>query len=224
MISIFAMATVCLVAPVQGTVTAGFEPSGQYGGHWGIDYSMDRGAPVHAPAAGVVTFAGSVAGMKTVTIQPMIGVKVSLSFLDEIDVRVGARVGLGQRIGRAGIERGRSGVHMSLRINGRYVDPERHLSCRSPDVSRALRLITPPQPYPRRRAHRHSRRDLRSDPHRSSPCGRGGAAPSEVGPSAVHAGRGAMAEIGPSGVRGGTSSRHDPPGDRRVSRLRSRRS
>ena len=66
----FALAAVCLVAPVNGPVIAGYSPVGQYGGHWGVDYGVPTGTEVKAPASGRVTFAGSVAGMRSVTIEP----------------------------------------------------------------------------------------------------------------------------------------------------------
>lgn len=191
---------VCLVAPVEGPVIADYSPSGQYSGHWGIDFAADRGAPVRSPVAGVVSFAGSVAGMKTVTIRPSMGFKVSLSYLDEIEVVDGAHVGIGQRIATAGLERGVGGVHLSVRFNGKYVDPAPYFRCRSNDISRALRLLRPPQPYPRRRAHGNPRRNLRSDPHSSSPRRRGRASSGRVGSRALHASRGPVAEVGSSGV------------------------
>jgi murein DD-endopeptidase MepM/ murein hydrolase activator NlpD len=107
-----------------------------------------------------VTFAGSVAGMRTVTIEPVPGFKVSVSYLSEIVVETGQTVEWGQIVGRSGSPHGVQGVHLSTRIDGRYVDPEHQLGCRETDITRALRLVTPPAPYPRRSAHRHTRRDL----------------------------------------------------------------
>ena len=214
MVHLLAAAAMCLTAPVHGPVVSGYAPSGQYAGHWGIDFGSDRGEPVFAPVGGLVTFAGSVAGMKTVTIQPMLGVKVSLSYLDRIDVVAGARVSRGQQIGLAGVERGRTGVHLSVREHGAYVDPAPLLTCPSTDITRALRLVTPPQPYPRRRAHRHSRRDFRPDSHRPPARRRSGTASGEPRSCLVHAGWGAVAEVGPPSVRGRASSGHDQTCDR----------
>lgn len=170
MLSTFAIAAICLVAPVNGPVTAGYSPSGQYAGHWGVDYAADVGDAVRAPVSGIVSFAGSVAGMKTVTISPVPGLKVSLSYLSEVGVTKGSQIRRGEIVGRAGSEGGVPGVHLSTRVNGRYVDPKTLTACQSTDITRALRLVTPPQPYPRRRAHRNPRRDLRPDPYRASPC------------------------------------------------------
>lgn len=168
MLSAFAIALMCLVPPVDGPVIAGYSPSGQYGGHWGVDYSAGVGDPVYAPVSGVVTFAGTVAGMRTITIRPVEGLKVSVSYLSEVGVTTGAVVRRGAIIGRSGTEDGVPAVHLSTRINGKYVDPATQMGCRSTDVTRALRLVMPPQPYARRRADRNSRRDLRPDPYRPS--------------------------------------------------------
>jgi len=189
-----ALAAVCLVAPVNGPVVAGYSPVGSYGGYWGLDFSTLVGTPVRAPASGLVTFAGTVAGMMSVTIEPVSGFKVSVSYLSSRSVNSGQHVTRGDMIGTAGSPHGVEGVHLSTRIGGRYVDPKARLVCQATDISRALRLVTPPSPYPRRRAHRHPWGDIRSDPHGSSPR-RGDGSPSGWSRSgAVHTGRGAMAK------------------------------
>lgn len=167
--SVFLLAAVCISAPVDGPVVAPYAPTGQYSGHWGVDFSVPEGTPARAAADGRVTFAGSVAGMKTVTIEPIDGFKVSVSYLSEILVPRGARVARGQIIGRSGVSHQIHGVHLSTRINDRYVDPMTQLGCTSTDIARALRLVTPPQPYPRTRADRNSRRNFRSDSQRTPP-------------------------------------------------------
>lgn len=186
MFAVFAIAAVCLSPPVSGPVVASYGPIGQYGGHWGIDYAADVGEPLRAPTSGRVTFAGSVAGMRTITIEPVPGFKVSLSYLSQIQASAGEYVGRGQTVGRAGAPHGVPGAHLSTRINGRYVDPASQLGCHDTDISRALRLVTPPQPYPRRRANRNPRRDLRSDSHRSPPRRRVRSAPTSARSRAGH--------------------------------------
>ncbi len=195
MLAFFAIAAVCLVPPVEGPLVAGYSPSGQYQGHWGVDYVTPYEAIVLAPASGVVTFAGSVAGMRSVTIEAVPGFKISVSYLSDIGVQQGSWVRRGEQIGTAGLPHSRPGVHMSTRIDGRYVDPERQIGCRSTDVSRALRLITPPRPYPRSRAHRHSRRDFRPDTPGSPPCRASRPSSGTTGPPALHAGGGPLAEV-----------------------------
>lgn len=167
MFGAFAIAVICLIPPVNGQVIAGYSPSGQYGGHWGVDYSAGVGDPVYAPVSGVVSFAGSVAGMRTITIRPVEGLKVSVSYLSEVGVTTGAFVRRGMVIGGSGTEDGVPAVHLSTRIDGKYVDPATQMGCRSTDLTRALRLVMPPQPYARRRANWNSRRDFRPNPHRS---------------------------------------------------------
>jgi murein DD-endopeptidase MepM/ murein hydrolase activator NlpD len=188
------LSAVCLVAPVNGPVVEEYAPVGSYGGHWGIDYAVPAGSAVQAPATGQVTFAGSVAGMRSVTIEPVPGFKVSVSYLSEILVTSGETVEQGEVVGRAGAPHGREGVHLSTRIDGSYVDPDTQLGCRNTDISRALRLVTPPAPYPRRRAHRDPGWDVRSDPHRPSPRWGDGVVPGRARPGAFHAGRRPMAE------------------------------
>lgn len=149
MFAAFAVIAICLIPPVSGPVAAGYAPIGQYEGHWGIDYAAEAGEAVRAPASGSITFAGSVAGMTTLTIEPVPGYKVSLSYLSEIYVSRGAAVRRGQVVGRAGNPHGSPGVHMSTRISGSYVDPASLLGCRETDITRALWLVTPPRIYPR---------------------------------------------------------------------------
>lgn len=166
MLVVLALAAVCLSPPVNGEIVAEYSPTGQYSGHWGVDYSAPPRTSVSAPVRGRVSFAGSVAGMKSVTIQPVAGFKVSLSYLFRVDVHAGDWVGRGERLGLTGYEDGRAVVHMSTRLDNVYVDPAKQMGCRRTDITRALRLVTPPQPYPRRRANRNPRRDIRPNPYR----------------------------------------------------------
>ncbi|MFQ5948287.1 MAG: M23 family peptidase, partial [Acidimicrobiia bacterium] len=57
-----------LAAPVGGPVIRAFAPVGAYGGHWGIDFGVEVGTTVRTAAPGEVTFAGTVAGNRTVTV------------------------------------------------------------------------------------------------------------------------------------------------------------
>lgn len=219
-----AIAAVCLSPPVNGPVNAGYSPSGQYAGHWGVDYQADVGDPVKAPASGVVTFAGSVAGMRSVTIQPVSGFKVSVSYLSSLSVSAGQRVDRGEVVGAAGSAHDSGGVHLSTRINGSYVDPATQMGCFSTDITRALRLVTPPQPYPRTRANRNPGRDLRSDSHRPSPRRGNGTSPTGAGSGRVHPGRGTLAEDGSAYHSRGGPSRDGPSRHRGRRRVRGRRS
>lgn len=215
------VSVVCLTAPVNGPITAGYSPASEPS-HWGVDYAAGFGHPVLAPTSGVVTFAGSVAGMLSVTIQPVPGFKVSVSYLSEITVAEGAWVRRGQVIGGAGAPHGVPGVHLSTRIDGRYIDPATQMGCVRTDIPRALRLLPPPQSYPRTRAHRNPRRDLRSRPHSSPPRRRDSPPPGWPRPSGVHPRRGPLAEGKPGSHRGRPSVRDGAPGRRRRPRVRSR--
>jgi murein DD-endopeptidase MepM/ murein hydrolase activator NlpD len=123
--------------PVVGTVVRGFEePAGQYGpGHRGIDLAAPVGERVAAPAAGRVVFAGPVAGRGWVSLLVAPGVVVTVGPLLQTATAVGpsARaldpvVVMGRRV-RALDPLGRLGpghagsLHLSLRIDGVYVDP-----------------------------------------------------------------------------------------------------
>ena len=214
-----ALSAVCLMAPVDGPIVAPYSPVGAYGGHWGVDYSAPVGTPVRAPASGVVTFAGSVAGMISVTIEPVSGFKVSVSYLSSHRVSTGQQVTRGMIVGLSGTPHRVPGVHLSTRIGGRYVDPRSRLECRATDISRALRLVTPPAPYPRRRANRHPRRDLRPDPFGPPPCRGDRSLSGRPRSGAIRTRRGALAKRRPSSNRRRTPSGDDPPGDHRHGRV-----
>ena len=194
MFAALAIAAVCLTNPVSGPITNGYSPIGQYEGHWGVDYQVSAGETVSAPVSGIVTFAGPVAGMRSITIQPISGFKVSVSYLASIHVIAGGYVRTGHLIG---IANGNSahGVHLSTRIDGRYVDPIPQMGCVPTDITRALRLVTPPQPYPRTRANRNLGWNVRSDPYCPSARRRGVAEPGQSRPGSLHTGGGPMAEI-----------------------------
>ena len=191
---------VCLLLPIPGgDVVRPFSPEGDYAGHWGVDVAASRGTPVLAPLTGQVSFAGSVAGMRTVTIDrgPM---KVSLSYLDSVGVTTDSVVQAGAAVGTSGLAHGDAAVHMSVRLSGTYVDPAPFLGCRLGSISDALRLV----PYPDAGAHRNPRRDVRSTASRPPPHRGGGLPPARSGSGHVHARRGALAESGPEGFGAGT--------------------
>jgi hypothetical protein len=183
---------VCLLFPIPGgDVIRPFAPEGAYAGHWGVDVAAPAGAPVVAPLSGRVSFAGSVAGMLTVTIEqgPM---KVSLSYLGSVAVARGAAVSVGEVVGTSGHAHGLEAVHLSVRLSGDYVDPAPFLGCRLGSISDALRLV----PYPGSGANRNPRRNLRSAPSGPPPHRRSGLSPTRPRPDHVHAGGGAVAESG----------------------------
>jgi hypothetical protein len=127
--------------PVDGPVlepfSLGDDPYAA-GQHRGIDVAAPAGSPVRTPAAGSVSFAGTVprAG-RTVTVRTDDGYSVTLVHLGEIVVTQSARVAEGTRVGVVGpsgeAEHQQPYVHLGIRItsdpNG-YLDPLRFLSSR----------------------------------------------------------------------------------------------
>ena len=94
-----------------------------------MDLASSLGAVVRAPVSGRVTFAGSVAGTRSVTVAPLSQVRVSISYLSEIWVVTGQQLRVGQPLGRSGTDHGIPAVHLSLRVEGRYQDPSHALGC-----------------------------------------------------------------------------------------------
>lgn len=130
----------CLIA-LPGPVVEPFAPVDRYAGHWGVDAAVAPGADAVAPVSGRVTFSGSVAGVRTVTIRHGVN-RVSVSYLASTTVEVGDRVERGQRIGRTGWHGGRSAVHISVRRGETYLDPQRWTCPKAPGGG-TLRLLPP---------------------------------------------------------------------------------
>lgn len=132
--------------PARGPVLRpfSFSSGNPYAGgqHRGIDVGADAAAPVLAPAAGTVTFAGSVpSGGRTVTIETSDGYAVTLVHLGSVDVSRGAAVEEGAPVGTIGpsgdAEIDQPYVHLGIRVaadSQGYVDP--------------LGLLPPPEVVP----------------------------------------------------------------------------
>ena len=129
MLRALVIAVCLLTAPVSGEVDAIFQPGSGYDGHWGVDFAVSPGTEVLAAADGSVSFAGSVAGMRTVTVDHGHGTKTSVSHLLEISVVQGQEVEAGEILGVSGFPHGEPGVHFSVRVGGAYIDPEVLLDC-----------------------------------------------------------------------------------------------
>ncbi|HEU5223588.1 MAG TPA: M23 family metallopeptidase [Candidatus Lumbricidophila sp.] len=94
-------------------------------GHRGIDLQATVGADVIAPAAGVIRFAGLVAGRPVVSIDHGGGVVSSVEAVTP-SVERGDRVTAGQLIGTVAMGSHCDGcVHLGVRIAGEYVSPMR---------------------------------------------------------------------------------------------------
>jgi murein DD-endopeptidase MepM/ murein hydrolase activator NlpD len=114
------------VEPVR--VLRGFEPPpSPYGpGHRGVDLAVTPGQPVRAAGAGVVSFAGSVAGRGVVVIAHADGVSTEYEPVVP-SVTAGAAVAAGAVIGRVtGTHDGcppDGCLHWGARRHGSYFDP-----------------------------------------------------------------------------------------------------
>ena len=143
--------------PVVGAVVKGFafDRSHPYAGgqHRGIDVGASTGTAVSAPAAGTVTFAGTVpTGGKTVTIQTADGYAVTLVHLGSISVTKGSTVEEGQTVGTVGPsgtpELDVPYVYMGVRVASDpqgYVDPLGLL----PPIPVPVPTAAPPSATPR---------------------------------------------------------------------------
>ena len=135
--------------PVTGPVVRGFEepPSPYAAGPRGIDIQASPGTTVRATAAGVVAFAGRVAGDVHVSIDHPDGVRTSYAFLSSTSVRTGDPVLRGAEIGSAGPghpDSGAAHLHLGARYAGRYIDPMVLLERRS--LVGLIRLAPLPEP------------------------------------------------------------------------------
>lgn len=105
--------------PVEGRVVTGTGEISDAGVHArGLAFETAAGAPVVAPASGRVTFAGRFRGYgEVLIIDHGQGLTTTLTHLSGLTVARGARVGVGQPLGRAGGTR----VEVELRKDGRPI-------------------------------------------------------------------------------------------------------
>lgn len=87
-------------------------------GNRGIEYDTEPGQRVRASAAGTVTFAGSIGGALYVTVHHSAALRTTYSFLGQIAVRRGQRVGRGEAIGTAA-----DTFHFGALFDDVYIDP-----------------------------------------------------------------------------------------------------
>jgi murein DD-endopeptidase MepM/ murein hydrolase activator NlpD len=129
------------VGPPQDLVRAFEAPATPYSaGHRGIDIGAAAGAPVRAPADGVVSFAGTVVDRPVLSIQHADGLVSSLEPVAAA-VRAGERVSADQVVGvvAAGAHCSGRCVHFGVRRNGQYLNPMLFLG----GVTRAVLLPLP---------------------------------------------------------------------------------
>jgi murein DD-endopeptidase MepM/ murein hydrolase activator NlpD len=104
-------------------------------GHRGVDLAAPDGAEVLAPAAGVVTFAGTVVDRGVVTVSHADGLRSTVEPV-EPSVRPGQPESQGDVIGhlQPGHCPGRTCLHWGVRRGEDYVDPTRLLRAPGPTV------------------------------------------------------------------------------------------
>lgn len=122
----------CYEPPVRGRIVEPFRapPCPYCAGHRGVDFDGQAGEPVRAAAAGVVSFAGNVAGTSYLVIGHDDGLRATYGRIRSGRVRVGQRVQAGQVLGVTGPE----GLYFGLREGVRYVDPQPFLGRRRAPV------------------------------------------------------------------------------------------
>jgi murein DD-endopeptidase MepM/ murein hydrolase activator NlpD len=111
--------------PVQGARISGVYGSQRIDNgttkapHMGLDMAVPVGTPVHAPAAGIVTFAQPdlVLTGGTVLIDHGYGLSSSFLHMSRLDVKVGKRVARGEVIGASGMTGRASGPHVHWGFN-----------------------------------------------------------------------------------------------------------
>lgn len=111
-------------APIRVVSPFRAPPTPYAAGHRGIDVAVEHGAEIVAPAAGVVSFAGQVAGRGVVAIDHGDGVVSAIEPVDAV-VTAGTTVAMADPIGVAapGGHCAAHCVHFGVRIDGEYVSP-----------------------------------------------------------------------------------------------------
>ncbi|MCS6986004.1 MAG: M23 family metallopeptidase [Sphingomonadaceae bacterium] len=127
-----ALASIPAFLPVERfTLTSGFgfrfDPfSGTGAQHLGVDLAGAHGEPIRAAAAGTVVRAERFGAYGlTVDVDHGRGFLTRYAHLSRIDVRLGDRVAMGQRIGAMGSTGRSTGTHLhyEIRVDGRPVNP-----------------------------------------------------------------------------------------------------
>jgi murein DD-endopeptidase MepM/ murein hydrolase activator NlpD len=120
--------------PVTGRISGEFGNTRVYNGtpgapHSGMDIAAAQGTPVHAPAAGIVTFADRDLYLTggTLVIDHGHGLSSTFLHLSRIDVTVGERIEQGRVIGEVGKTGRATGPHLHWGMNWFEVRVDPHL-------------------------------------------------------------------------------------------------
>lgn len=126
-----------VLPPAEGPISGVYGSQRFYNGepgrpHYGLDIAAPEGAPVVAPADGVVTLAEPDLFFSGGTVILDHGYRLSSTFLhmSELAVAVGDEVAAGELIGRVGDTGRATGPHLDWRMNwrGQRIDPQLLLS------------------------------------------------------------------------------------------------
>ena len=142
------MAASCYVPPVSAAISQPFvAPACTYcPGHRGVEYNTAPGTRVGAAAAGVVTFAGVVAGVRYVVVLHADGIAATYGDLGSTSLSTGAGVSVGEAVGTS-----TGGLYFGLRRGDVYLDPADYLGVvrhRPRLVPSSGRPGRPPKPLP----------------------------------------------------------------------------
>jgi murein DD-endopeptidase MepM/ murein hydrolase activator NlpD len=102
--------------------------------HPGIDFRGKKGDPVKCTASGRVVFAGRMGGYgNCIRIKHINNLETLYGHLSRINVRVGQRVSVGDKIGLVGSTGRSTGTHLhyEIRKNGKPVNPIKYLALNS---------------------------------------------------------------------------------------------
>jgi murein DD-endopeptidase MepM/ murein hydrolase activator NlpD len=143
----FAAQAACLPAPVDAPIVEAFRPAPcTYcaGGHRGVEYDTVPGTPVRASAAGIVTFAGSVAGTRYVIVEGDDGLTLTYGMVASVLTGREKRVDAGQELATTGRR-----FYFGVRRGEEYLDPQLFLA--RPTTRPRLVPTTGAPPRPPRR-------------------------------------------------------------------------
>lgn len=123
------------VCPTKGTITSrfGWRPSPVSGAstyHKGLDIAKNNGAPIVAPANGIVTFAGRQRGYgNCVEIRHANGITTMYAHMRSYTIKCGQKVKRYDVIGYVGNSGRTTGPHLhyEVRERGKHVDPMKYI-------------------------------------------------------------------------------------------------